>query len=377
MLDRQPTLHGELLDLRPLGTGDFEALYAVASDPRLWDQHPSKDRAERPAFQAWFDDAIASGGALVAVDRRAGRIVGASRFDGFDPIRRHVEIGWTFLARSHWGGAFNTEMKRLMLDHAFGTVDVVVFRVHEHNLRSQRAVEKLGAERVGLEADTRGRGTNVVFRLEHGPRTPRVPPVPVLSGSLVRLELLSETHIDGLHAAAEEDRTSFRYTSVPRSRNDLVAQVRQLLSANAGGEAIPFAQIRTRDGAEVGMTRFLALRFRPSADTPYAVEIGGTWLAASAQRTGINIEAKVLLLTHAFDNWNVERVDFKTDARNERSRQALQRLGASFEGVLRNWQPSHVPGEEAKLRDSAMYSITSSDWPGIRDVWSQRTQADL
>jgi RimJ/RimL family protein N-acetyltransferase len=165
-LDRQPFLEGDLLLLRPLAIDDFDALYAIASDPLLWEQHPSKDRTERPVFRVWFDDAVASGGALVAIDRRSGRVVGTSRFDGLDAMHGQVEIGWTFLARSHWGGAYNSEMKRLMLDHAFGAVEAVLFRVHERNLRSRRAVEKLGAVRVGHEFDAYGRGHNVVFRLE-------------------------------------------------------------------------------------------------------------------------------------------------------------------------------------------------------------------
>jgi RimJ/RimL family protein N-acetyltransferase len=99
---------------------------------------------------------------------------------------------------------------------------------------------------------------------------------------------------------------------------------------------------------------------------PYAVEIGGTWLAASAQRTGVNVEAKLLLLDQAFERWRVGRVDFKTDARNLRSRTAILALGARFEGVLANWQPSQAPGEEAALRDSALYAILATDWPDVR-----------
>jgi RimJ/RimL family protein N-acetyltransferase len=166
-LDRQPTLESELLLLRPLTTADFEALYSIASDPLVWEQHPSKDRAQRPVFQQWFADALASGGALVCVDKREERIIGSSRF-----ARRadtdEVEIGWTFLDRSHWGGTYNGEMKRLMLDHAFGSVGTVVFVVHTGNLRSQRAVEKLGAVRVGVAPDEYGRGENVIFQLDKG-----------------------------------------------------------------------------------------------------------------------------------------------------------------------------------------------------------------
>jgi len=113
-LDRQPLLAGELLDLRPMRPSDFDALYAIASDPLLWEQHPSKDRTQRSVFEQWFDDAMTSGGALVAIDRTDGRVIGTSRFDDYDAARREVEIGWTFLDRSLWGGQYNREMKQLM-----------------------------------------------------------------------------------------------------------------------------------------------------------------------------------------------------------------------------------------------------------------------
>jgi RimJ/RimL family protein N-acetyltransferase len=113
------------------------------------------------------------------------------------------------------------------------------------------------------------------------------------------------------------------------------------------------------------MTRYMSIRRREGEEIPYAVEIGGTWLCASAQRTGINTEAKLILLAHAFEVWGVGRVDFKTDARNERSRRAIERLGATFEGVLRHWQPSLVSGEETQLRNSAMYSILDTEWPRV------------
>lgn len=141
--DAQPHLAGDLLELRPLAASDWESLYRVASDPLIWEQHPVSDRWREPVFRSFFDEALQSGGALVAVDRADGRVIGSSRFHGYDPTRSEVEIGWTFLARSHWGGAFNGEMKRLMLDHAFGFVESVVFLIGPHNRRSQRAVEKL------------------------------------------------------------------------------------------------------------------------------------------------------------------------------------------------------------------------------------------
>jgi N-acetyltransferase len=166
MIDRQPILKGELVVLRPLQDEDFPALYEIASDPLLWEQHPSKDRTEEAAFRRVFDQTLASGGALAVVDRGDSRVIGTSRFDRYDPAQSQIEIGWTILARSHWGGVYNGEMKRLMIRHASKFVESVVFRVHSLNFRSQRAVEKLGATRVGSEVDAEGRGENFIFRLE-------------------------------------------------------------------------------------------------------------------------------------------------------------------------------------------------------------------
>jgi N-acetyltransferase len=160
----QPTLTGDLIELRPLRPEDYPALYAVASDPLIWDQHPSSDRYQEPVFQAFFRDALASGGALVAIDRKDGRVIGSSRFNGYDEANSEIEVGWTFLARSHWGGVFNGEMKRLMLRHAFRFVRRVVFVIGARNYRSQRAVEKLGAVRVGSKVNDKGE--QFVYRIE-------------------------------------------------------------------------------------------------------------------------------------------------------------------------------------------------------------------
>jgi RimJ/RimL family protein N-acetyltransferase len=141
----QPHLIGELLELRPLQPGDWEDLFAAASDPLIWEQHPAHDRYQEDVFKVYFQGALDSGGALVAIDRKTQKIVGSSRYHGYDPEKSEIEIGFTFLARSHWGGDYNGEMKRLMLEHAFRFVDSVIFRVGETNFRSLRAVEKIGA----------------------------------------------------------------------------------------------------------------------------------------------------------------------------------------------------------------------------------------
>lgn len=160
----QPHLTGRLLDLRPLRAEDFPALYAVASDPFIWEQHPDHDRYEEPVFREFFREALESGGALLAVDRATAKLIGSSRYHGYDAAARVIEIGWSFLARAYWGGRYNGEMKRLMLDHAFRWVGRVLFIVHLENRRSQRAVERIGGVRVGTKTDARGREC-VVYEL--------------------------------------------------------------------------------------------------------------------------------------------------------------------------------------------------------------------
>jgi RimJ/RimL family protein N-acetyltransferase len=146
--DLQPLLKGDLLELKPLAQEDFHRLYAVASDPLIWEQHPEKDRYKEEIFKRFFREALESGGALIALDSRDGKVIGSSRFHGYDEQKSEIEIGWTFLARSHWGGIYNREMKQLMLRHAFRFVSSVIFLVGPQNLRSQRAVEKIGGVRV-------------------------------------------------------------------------------------------------------------------------------------------------------------------------------------------------------------------------------------
>lgn len=155
--DLQPTLKGDLVELRPLRPGDFHDLYAVASDPLIWQQHPVQDRYKEDVFKGFFHGALESRGALIAIDCGDGEVIGSSRYHGYNEDKSEVEIGWTFLARSHWGGLYNREMKQLMLQHAFRFVTSVIFLVGPQNVRSQRAIEKIGAVCVGSRPDADGR----------------------------------------------------------------------------------------------------------------------------------------------------------------------------------------------------------------------------
>jgi RimJ/RimL family protein N-acetyltransferase len=162
--DLQPELHGELVGLRPLRPDDFANLHTIASDPLIWEQHPAADRYKEHVFREFFREALQSGGALVALDSKNGAVMGSSRYYGYDEQAGEIEIGWTFLARSYWGGIYNGEMKRLMLDHAFAFVNRVILIVGPRNFRSQRAAENVGALRTGTRRGADGTD-NIVFEI--------------------------------------------------------------------------------------------------------------------------------------------------------------------------------------------------------------------
>jgi RimJ/RimL family protein N-acetyltransferase len=162
--DLQLNLKGNLVELKPLRADDYRDLYAVAEDPLIWEQHPVNDRHKEEVFKEFFREALESNGTLIAVDSGESRIIGSSRFHGYNQERSEIEIGWTFLARSHWGGIYNKEIKQLMLNHAFKYIDSVVFLIGLQNIRSQRAIEKIGALQVGTRHDSGGRNS-FVYRI--------------------------------------------------------------------------------------------------------------------------------------------------------------------------------------------------------------------
>jgi len=160
-MDLQPTLTDALVELRPTVADDWDPLFAVAGDPLIWAMHPARDRWQEPVFRAYFDEALASGGSLTIRDRASGTVIGASRYAFHDPARDEIEIGWTFLARTCWGGAHNRELKRLMLDHIHRFVGSTVFVIGAENLRSRRAIEKIGGILQAGRTE-RGNGTHLV-----------------------------------------------------------------------------------------------------------------------------------------------------------------------------------------------------------------------
>ena len=192
-----------------------------------------------------------------------------------------------------------------------------------------------------------------------------------LEGRVVRLEPLAMGHAPGLLAAAAGPRDTYDFTLVPGREAEMRAYIESALGEQRADKALPFATVDRATGQVVGSTRFFNIEFWPwpegnghqrGTDRPDAVEIGWTWLAASAQRTPINSEAKLLMLAHAFDRWRVHRVSLMTDARNQRSRDAIMRLGARFDGVLRAARPA----SDGAIRDTAAFSILESEWPAIR-----------
>ena len=201
----------------------------------------------------------------------------------------------------------------------------------------------------------------------------------ILAGRHVRLEPLAHTHIPGLVAAAREDSALYRWSTVPQGVMEMAQYVDSALGGREAGSALPFATVRAEDDMVIGSTRFFELeRWAWPAGHPHSrrngfdsCEIGYTWLAASASRTAANTEAKLLMLSHAFEAWGVHRVCFHTDVRNERSRAALERIGAQFEGVLR----AHRLAADLVPRDSARYSIVAAEWPQLKQRLQERLTA--
>jgi RimJ/RimL family protein N-acetyltransferase len=165
----QPRLQNDLIRLEPLRAGDFEELYAVASDPLIWEQHPSADRYQRPVFENFFKGAMESGGAFRVIDITNGELIGSSRYSGYEEAKRQIDIGYTFIARSRWARHYNLALKTLMLDHAFKFVDRVIFKVGINNWRSRKAMEKLGGICIGEESVSYSgepSHPNVIFKID-------------------------------------------------------------------------------------------------------------------------------------------------------------------------------------------------------------------
>lgn len=196
---------------------------------------------------------------------------------------------------------------------------------------------------------------------------------PRLAGRLVTLEPLGPHHVDALTAAATRDRSSFGFTRVPRSGAEMEAYVDGLLCQRDRGLAFPYAQVITGDGEVVGCTRYLEPEPRSRGTGLREIDVGGTWLATGAQRTGVNTGAKLLLFTHAFEVWGVDMVRLATDARNSRSREAIARLGATFDGLVDGHREAAGDAvEEGVPRTSATFSVSATAWPAVKRALGRR-----
>ncbi len=165
--DLQPHLENELVKLVPLKEEDFEKLYHAASDPLIWEQHPDKYRYRRDTFEKYFDGALQSGGAFLVIKKNSDEVIGSSRYYDFNPDKKSIAIGYTFLAKKYWGTNYNRAMKILMLDHAFKYVETIIFHIGNKNLRSQKAIEKLGAKKVEeIEIQSPNESENLKFLYE-------------------------------------------------------------------------------------------------------------------------------------------------------------------------------------------------------------------
>ncbi|MFZ0815769.1 MAG: GNAT family protein [Candidatus Sulfotelmatobacter sp.] len=202
---------------------------------------------------------------------------------------------------------------------------------------------------------------------------------PTLSGRYVRLEPLDRHHTNGLAASSADDVSLYQWSPVPQGKLEATAYINTALAWRDAGTAVPFAIVKLNDASVIGSTRFWNIErwswppghARHGRAHPDACEIGYTWFARSAIRTGANTEAKLLMLTHAFENWQALRVCFHTDARNQRSRAALERIGAKFEGILR----AHRMAADFIPRDSVRYSMMAAEWPDVKRQLVNRLSA--
>ncbi len=305
------------------------------------------------------------------------------RWRGAGDIKRQIAEAWRVV------GAYDQTGAMVGLARAYGDggcaylADVYVLPGHRGGGLGQAIVRMMIEDGPGAgwrwmlhTSDAHGLYRQFGFARPNGRYLERPPqgeaPVPgpaagVLVGKVVRLEPLGYEHASGLVAAAAGGAGLYRWSAVPQDEAQVRAYLETAIAARDDGTAVPFAVVRASDDTVIGSTRFWDLAWWPWPDGrdrtgPDTCEIGYTWLSPKAIRTGANTEMKRLMLTHAFDVWQVQSVSLHTDARNQRSRQAMERIGARFEGVLR----AHRLGTDLRPRDSARFSVTADEWPAVR-----------
>ena len=293
---------------------------------------------------------------------QSGAMIGFARAFGDGGSAYLADV---YVLPAHRGAGLGQAIVAMMVDAGPGAG----FRWMLHTADAHGLYRQFGFAAPGRRYLERPAG----YRREPAPAAAGAPSVTgVLAGPQVRLEPLRHGHVPGLVAAAAGGGDLYRWTVVPRDTGQARRYVESALAARDQGTSVPFAVVRAADGAVIGSTRFWDLVSWPWPDrkaTPDTCEIGHTWLSRDAIRTGANTEMKRLMLTHAFETWGVQSVCLHTDARNHRSRDAIQRIGGTFEGILR----AHRLAAELGPRDSARFSVTAAEWPAVRQRLAELT----
>lgn len=326
--DLQPTLVGQLVTMRPLRADDYAEIYAVASDKLIWEQHPAHDRYLEPVFRKLFDESLASGGALVAIDNANDKIIGWSRYHGYDPVKSEVEIGWSFLARAYWGGRFNGEMKRLMLAHALRHVDRVIFVIGANNIRSRRAIERIGAAFAGSVAEDK-----VVYDIRRSTIGPggAQPPGEIRTERLI-LRRWTPDDAPQLKAAIDSSLEHLqRWMPWARSEPTPIEGMRERLSAFSRNYDAGAEWLYGIFGAD-GQTVIGGTGLHPRIDLT-GLEMG-YWLRASETGKGYMTEAASALTRIALSLPHISHIEIHCDPGNAPSAAIPARLGYTHVATL-------------------------------------------
>lgn len=364
-----PTLRGERVTLRPMRYEDAPALMRWGSDVDFawfqWGRSPGR-WPDEPTAREWMDRFAQRSGVLFAIEHD-GRAVGFANYREWQPKAKSAEIGIGIGEKALWGRGLGREALGLLVRHLVDDMGAhrVSLHVLAYNDRAINSYKAAGFEVEGIEKDAvmTDRGfyaDDVAMAYIGGRKPPAFDPRPVtLAGEHVRLEPLRMEHATELFEAIRDPEV-FRYLSMaPFADVDETGRyIRSALDLQIRGEHLPWLTRRLSDGKAVGTTRFGAID-----RTNRSVEIGWTMVGPEARRTAANTEAKLLQLRHAFETLGAVRVWLKTDVINERSQRAIQRIGATLEGVIRNER--FLPN--GRLRDAKYYSITDRDWPVVKE----------
>ena len=352
-LDLQPTMRGDLLELRPLRQEDFEALYAVAADPLIWAQHPMHDRWQRDVFVRFFQDAMASGGAFAILDATTHAIIGSTRFHGYDPSAGEVEIGWTFLARAYWGGVYNRQLKQLMLRHAFGAVDRIVFHVGPQNMRSRRAMEKIGAREAGTHVAADGRVSVVYEIMASQFLASAFPPRPVywLTTDRLALRRFTRDDLDWL-VALYSDPDVMRYLGGPKAR-DLVEPLFEARMLRYYDEH-PGLGIWVTSERTTGEPAGFHVLNHIQGETIVQV---GFFLFTRVWGRGYATEMATALLRYGFRDLRLPRITGMTNLQNVASQGALAKSGLRRNGERAFSHPAY-----AQVGPMAWFEREAGEW---------------